>query len=561
MHIPDDPLYYEKFYFTPGDTGFRAWKTKYAHDRRADLLGSVVPRRRAADRAAGRRDPLLPHRHRLAPEREGGVRPRPARLVGADPAQPRRRQRLLRLRAQPHRPRAGARRRRQAGRAPTASSSGASRSSPRPTARSSTRASVDREEVLVVPTATSTRVEFSRTHWPFLRDRRVDAYGDLTKRFVDAPPGADRRGDRPHAPTPSRRARSWPARRPSTATRFPPNGSVTPARGSAGRGPKASRSPASTIECIENVVGVIARHRAVRAGAPQRAERQLRAHRPRSVLDARGVPAPARALSPHPHQRMLDPRSRAGVRAADAARPHRDRRSSTGASTPGAASTRRTTPTTRCRRGSPRSSACRCSTPDIVMEGGAVDFNGAGTVLTTTSCLLQQEPQPGVCRRRRSSGTSRTTTASGTSSGSARASTATTPTATSTTWRASSASGTIVIGMEDDPRDANYHVLRENRRALDRAARPGRPPVRDRRAADAAAGRPRGQRLPATYMNFYFVNGALLVPTFGDRARDRAALAPAAARAAPTAGDRRRLPRAHLGTRRDPLPDAAAAGG
>src|SRR5581483_2525996 len=30
MHIPDDPLYYEKFYFTPGDTGFRAWETKFA---------------------------------------------------------------------------------------------------------------------------------------------------------------------------------------------------------------------------------------------------------------------------------------------------------------------------------------------------------------------------------------------------------------------------------------------------------------------------------------------------------------------------------------------------
>lgn len=29
MHIPDDPLYYEKFYFTPGDTGFRAWDTKF----------------------------------------------------------------------------------------------------------------------------------------------------------------------------------------------------------------------------------------------------------------------------------------------------------------------------------------------------------------------------------------------------------------------------------------------------------------------------------------------------------------------------------------------------
>jgi N-carbamoylputrescine amidase len=28
-------------------------------------------------------------------------------------------------------------------------------------------------------------VETTRTHWPFLRDRRIDAYGDLTRRFVD----------------------------------------------------------------------------------------------------------------------------------------------------------------------------------------------------------------------------------------------------------------------------------------------------------------------------------------------------------------------------------------
>src|SRR4029079_3783853 len=30
MHIPDDPAYYEKFYFTPGDTGYRVFNTKYA---------------------------------------------------------------------------------------------------------------------------------------------------------------------------------------------------------------------------------------------------------------------------------------------------------------------------------------------------------------------------------------------------------------------------------------------------------------------------------------------------------------------------------------------------
>jgi N-carbamoylputrescine amidase len=46
------------------------------------------------------------------------------------------------------------------------------------------RASVDREEVVVVPCDLD-EVEFSRTHWPFLRDRRVDAYGDLTKRFIE----------------------------------------------------------------------------------------------------------------------------------------------------------------------------------------------------------------------------------------------------------------------------------------------------------------------------------------------------------------------------------------
>ena len=53
------------------------------HHRRADLLGPVVSRRRPAHRAARRGDPLLPHRHRLASRREGGVRPRPARRRGS----------------------------------------------------------------------------------------------------------------------------------------------------------------------------------------------------------------------------------------------------------------------------------------------------------------------------------------------------------------------------------------------------------------------------------------------------------------------------------------------
>jgi N-carbamoylputrescine amidase len=46
------------------------------------------------------------------------------------------------------------------------------------------KASVDRAENLIVPVDLA-KVDTTRTHWPFLRDRRIDAYGDITKRFVD----------------------------------------------------------------------------------------------------------------------------------------------------------------------------------------------------------------------------------------------------------------------------------------------------------------------------------------------------------------------------------------
>jgi hypothetical protein len=38
------------------------------------------------------------------------------------------------------------------------------------------------------------QIDDTRTHWPFLRDRRIDAYGDLTQRFLDVRPS-------PHEPT------------------------------------------------------------------------------------------------------------------------------------------------------------------------------------------------------------------------------------------------------------------------------------------------------------------------------------------------------------------------
>jgi len=55
-----------------------------------------------------------------------------------------------------------------------------------------TRASAGRDEVLGVECDLD-KVEFARTHWPFLRDRRIDAYSALTERFVDGTSGSGRR--------------------------------------------------------------------------------------------------------------------------------------------------------------------------------------------------------------------------------------------------------------------------------------------------------------------------------------------------------------------------------
>ena len=56
MHIPDDPLYYEKFYFTPGDLGFQRVRDARRTRRHAGVLGPVVPGSGAPDRARRRAD-------------------------------------------------------------------------------------------------------------------------------------------------------------------------------------------------------------------------------------------------------------------------------------------------------------------------------------------------------------------------------------------------------------------------------------------------------------------------------------------------------------------------
>jgi len=161
--------------------------------------------------------------------------------------------------------------------------------------------------------------------------------------------------------------------------------------------------------------------------------------------------------------------------------------------------------------------------PRIVMEGGAVDFNGAGTVMTTTSCLLNQNRNRGLSKARiekylRDFYGQR-----------------------HVIWLGEGIEGddtdghiddlarfidetTIAIGIETNKRDPNYAILQKARRTLENACDQDGNPFT---VVELPMPKPlsyEGQRVPATYVNFYFVNGALLVPTFGHRERDRQAI-------------------------------------
>ena len=161
--------------------------------------------------------------------------------------------------------------------------------------------------------------------------------------------------------------------------------------------------------------------------------------------------------------------------------------------------------------------------PGIVMEGGAVDFNGAGTVLTTTDCLLNKNRNPGVSKEQIEQyltdyyGQRHVCWLTGGIEGD------------DTDGHVDDLARFIgptkvVIGVEDDPKDANYRALRSARRQLEKLRDQHGRPFEVVEIPMPSAVEHDGQRLPATYVNFYFVNGALLVPTYRDRRNDRRAI-------------------------------------
>ncbi|HEX5386388.1 MAG TPA: agmatine deiminase family protein [Gemmatimonadales bacterium] len=160
-------------------------------------------------------------------------------------------------------------------------------------------------------------------------------------------------------------------------------------------------------------------------------------------------------------------------------------------------------------------------TPGIIMEGGSLDVNGRGTLLTTESCLLNPNRNPALSRTeverylRAYLGVQHIL------------------------WLGRGIAGddtdghvddltrfvdptTVVTVVEDDPRDENFEPLQENLQRLGAMCDQDGQPLRVEALPMPPPVMHQGQRLPASYANFYVANGLVLLPGY-DAARDEIA--------------------------------------
>jgi N-carbamoylputrescine amidase len=176
MHVPDDPLFHEKFYFTPGDLGFRAWKTRYGKIGVLICWDQWYPEGARLTAMQGAEILFYPtaigwhpkEKKKLGAEQHGAweiIQRSHAVANGCYVAV------VNRIGLETP---IGGDGLEFWGQSFVAGTSG----------QILAKASGDREEILVVPVDLG-KVDVTRTHWPFLRDRRIDAYGGLTRRLID----------------------------------------------------------------------------------------------------------------------------------------------------------------------------------------------------------------------------------------------------------------------------------------------------------------------------------------------------------------------------------------
>jgi N-carbamoylputrescine amidase len=176
MHIPDDPLFYEKFYFTPGDLGFIAWKTKKAKIGTLVCWDQWYPEAARLTAMQGAEILFYPTAIGWHPEEKaeyGEDQHSAWEVIQRSHAVANGCYVAVVNRIGLERPIGG-----------DGIEFWGQSFVANPSGRILQKASVDKEETLLVPCDLA-KVDVTRTHWPFLRDRRIDAYGDLTKRLRD----------------------------------------------------------------------------------------------------------------------------------------------------------------------------------------------------------------------------------------------------------------------------------------------------------------------------------------------------------------------------------------
>lgn len=159
--------------------------------------------------------------------------------------------------------------------------------------------------------------------------------------------------------------------------------------------------------------------------------------------------------------------------------------------------------------------------PGAVLEGGSIDVNGAGTLLTSEQCLLNPNRNPGRTKDE-IEGFLRDYLG-----------------VTNVLWLGQGIEGddtdghvddltrftdpsTVVTVMEDDPADPNYGPLRDNRHRLGSMTDQDGGPLRIVELPMPPALYHEGQRLPASYANFYIANGVVLLPGYRSERDERA---------------------------------------
>jgi len=158
---------------------------------------------------------------------------------------------------------------------------------------------------------------------------------------------------------------------------------------------------------------------------------------------------------------------------------------------------------------------------DVIMEGGSIDVNGRGTLLTTESCLLNPNRNPALSKAQIEAALKQYLGV------------------TNILWLGDGIEGddtdghvddlsrfvdesTVVTVVEDDPRDRNFAPLKENLERLRRMTDQDGRPLRVVTLPMPPAMHYNDQRLPASYANFYIANGVVLLPAYHPRTDEAA---------------------------------------